>query len=417
MIFKSVSLMHLSASDQPRPLVTEDVDKLEVSMRAIGLISPITVQEFGADSAVMNPTYKIVAGHHRVAAARALGWTEIDAIVSANSGIEAELIEIDENLCRAELTNSQRTKYTKRRKQIWEALHPPETNQRFESVFDAMGMDEPDEANTTSVSHLESATVKIAGPEVPLLPKRGPGRPEGFAAATAEATGMTKRAINRMVARAEALGDDTLDKVTNTSLDSGVELDALAKLDAPERAVLVERAAAGEQVSARTPDALVKPSKAPARTLPMRLFVAKTAMVKSLGYNCTEDLVDDIATLDGLTDAESATLAQAQDELSQICSAGTFAPLDLSAWESSPSVDAPTNSKLINLSCAIKQALRNVMDGAGCLSIAELAQLVNHEVKTAAEDEIDTISDTIDYLDQWSSALQALDVVAFAHRV
>ena len=74
---------------------------------------------------------------------------------------------------------------------------------------------------------------------------------KGFAAATAEATGQDKRTTNRAIARADALGEETLAQVANTSLDSGVELDALAKLDAPERAQLIERAVAGEQVSAR----------------------------------------------------------------------------------------------------------------------------------------------------------------------
>ena len=63
----------------------------------------------------------------------------------------------------------------------------------------------------------------------------GGARPQtkGFAASTAEATGMTKRSINQQLARAEALGDKTLAKVTGTSLDSGAELDALVKLAAP----------------------------------------------------------------------------------------------------------------------------------------------------------------------------------------
>ena len=73
-----------------------------------------------------------------------------------------------------------------------------------------------------------------------------PPQTQGFAAATAEATGQSKATTNRAIARADALGDEALTKVANTSLDGGVELDALAKMDAPERAVLVKRAAAGE---------------------------------------------------------------------------------------------------------------------------------------------------------------------------
>ena len=47
------------------------------------------------------------------------------------------------------------------------------------------------------------------------------------------------RSVQRHIARAEAIGDD-LERVTGTSLDKGVELDALAKLPEPERPLLVE---------------------------------------------------------------------------------------------------------------------------------------------------------------------------------
>ncbi len=57
-----------------------------------------------------------------------------------------------------------------------------------------------------------------------------PPQTKGFAAATAEATGQNKRSINQQLARAEALGDDAMAKLNGTSLDSGVELDALIKL-------------------------------------------------------------------------------------------------------------------------------------------------------------------------------------------
>jgi len=49
-----------------------------------------------------------------------------------------------------------------------------------------------------------------------------------FVTATADATGKDERTIRRAAARGEALGDD-LDQVAGTSLDKGVELDALAK--------------------------------------------------------------------------------------------------------------------------------------------------------------------------------------------
>ena len=218
MDIERIPLRTLKASGQPRPLITEAVDKLAASIREVGLIQPISVRCVPVmDGGVAVDGYQIVAGHHRVAAARALGWTEIDAIiVDAGEHLQAELIEIDENLCRAELTASQRAQAIRRRKQIWEALHPAES-----------------------------------GTTCPTLSKPTTGRGNTqFAADTASVSGESKRDVNRHLARAEAIGED-LKRVSGTSLDKGVELDALAKLPEPERKDLIDRAEAGENVSAR----------------------------------------------------------------------------------------------------------------------------------------------------------------------
>ena len=87
----------------------------------------------------------------------------------------------------------------KRRRQIWEALHP-------------------DEPGGTSGSTRSEGGQFAAGND---------GGGKGFAASTATASGLTKKSINQHLARADALGDD-LARVTGTSLDKGVELDALA---------------------------------------------------------------------------------------------------------------------------------------------------------------------------------------------
>ncbi|TCP19544.1 hypothetical protein [Simplicispira metamorpha] len=104
--------------------------------------------------------------------------------------LQAELIEIDENLCRSELTASQRSGYTKRRKEIWEALNPEPS---------------PDYGQEDGAG----ACTEESGTTCPTLasPKTGRGNTQ-FAAETAAITGQSKRTINRNVARAEALGDD-----------------------------------------------------------------------------------------------------------------------------------------------------------------------------------------------------------------
>lgn len=265
-----VDLLKLVASEQPRPLVTEAVDKLANSIRDVGLIQPITVKQRTVLSGGLSvPGYQIVAGHHRVAACRALGWTEIDAIViEAGEHLQAELIEIDENLCRSELTAAQRNKATKRRKEIWEALHPVKA-QRFESVFEALGV----EAETDTVGGATCATnddLRSDGR------KKGPQHHQAFASETAAVTGESKSQINRRVAIAEALGDD-LDKVVGTSLDKGVELAALAKLPEEQRAPLIERAQAGEKVTARPETA----HEAPVAASPVHTTTSLIAALQS----------------------------------------------------------------------------------------------------------------------------------------
>lgn len=227
-----IQLGGLKASGQPRQLVTEAVDKLAASIKAVGLLQPITVRPCSImDGGLAAKGHQIIAGHHRVAACRALGWTEIDAIVvDAAEHLQAELMEIDENLCRAELTASQRASAIKRRRQIWEALHPEEIQ-----------------------------VGKVCPPESVTGYKQPPPQEKGFAASTAAVSGESKRSINQHLARADALGDD-LERIAGTSLDKGVELDALAKLPEPERKDLIARAEAGEEVSARKTPAVKRES-------------------------------------------------------------------------------------------------------------------------------------------------------------
>lgn len=296
---RKVNLGALRASAQPRPLVTADVDKLAASIAQVGLIQPITVREVAMmQGPLAGSGYQIVAGHHRVAACRALGWTEVDAIVvTAASHLNAELLEIDENLCRSELTASQRAQAIKRRKAIWEALHPG--------------------------GKLEVGQI---GP--PQDVAHGGARPQRveFANDTAKVTGESKRDVNRHLARAEALGDD-LPRVTGTSLDKGVELDALAKLPEADRAELIERAQAGEKVSARdaapaapTPKPVpAAPALTPSMRLQMALLHGIERMLESAGVSCVDDLVD---AINSLPDNEREHLAEQLRDVAYIGTLG-----------------------------------------------------------------------------------------------
>ena len=79
-----------------------------------------------------------------------------------------------------------------------------------------------------------------SGTSCPSLGGRGNTE---FASDTSRASGESKRDVNRHLARAEALGED-LDEIAGTSLDKGVELDALKELPQEERKELIQRAKA-----------------------------------------------------------------------------------------------------------------------------------------------------------------------------
>lgn len=105
--------MKLRLSDitvkQGRRAVDESkVRELAQSMSEVGLINPITVTQ----------DKTLITGAHRLAAAKLLGWTEIEATVSELEGLRAELAEIDENLMRNELHYIDRGQAFKRRDEL-----------------------------------------------------------------------------------------------------------------------------------------------------------------------------------------------------------------------------------------------------------------------------------------------------------
>jgi ParB-like chromosome segregation protein Spo0J len=90
---------------------TVDIDAakaLAASMEQIGLRTPITIRSPNDSECYL------VAGLHRLEAAKLLGWDEIECFVLNCSEDEAEMWEISENLHRAELTTLQRSEQVAR---------------------------------------------------------------------------------------------------------------------------------------------------------------------------------------------------------------------------------------------------------------------------------------------------------------
>ena len=173
------------------------------------LLHPIAVQrlEFGG--------YKLIAGAHRLKAAKALGWTSIAATTLDDiDADQAKLAEIDENLIRAALSPAEEAAHLAARKAVYLKLHP-ETGHG---------------GDRKSSSQVEN-----------LIPT--------FADDTATKIGQSSASVARKTARGEQVED--VGSLAGTSLNKGAELDALAKQPKEKQRKLAKKAKAGQKVSAR----------------------------------------------------------------------------------------------------------------------------------------------------------------------
>ncbi len=272
------------------PLRLIDVGKRLRGLKAAQLIH---IKESLADQGqlqaiIVTPTedgrYALLAGNYRKAAAEKLGWETIRAEVRKGlSEDESLLIEIDENLKRNDLSPAERAKHTAERKKIYERIYP------------------------------ETKPTKIGGPG------RGKTRRQigdesviRFTKHTAAETGQSERTVQRDARRGET---KRIEEIEGTSLDKGVEIDAvqeLQQLDPAKADELLNQAAAGEDVSAKAEVAKTKPprkTKTATKTIEGDTFKTRTPRQDDsiAGDAALETPMAVIAMLD-------AIFAKAQDE-------------------------------------------------------------------------------------------------------
>ena len=113
-----MKISEIKINPRRRDTQQRNVEELARSIAAVGLMNPITVTQDNT----------LIAGLHRLEAAKLLGWTEIECTVSDADGLQAELAEIDENFVRAGLSHRELGDLLLRRKELYEAIHP-ETRQ------------------------------------------------------------------------------------------------------------------------------------------------------------------------------------------------------------------------------------------------------------------------------------------------
>lgn len=198
----------IRVSENRRPL--RDVKALADSMEEIGLLNPITVRRDG-------PGYVLVAGLHRLEAAKRLDWLEIEAVVVNLTDLEAELAEIDENLIRHDLTVLEQSQHLLRR----------------ESVLEAMGVRAPVGGQVGNRNAAKNGGETVSPPFKTT-------------ADVAHEMGLSERAAQQRKQIARSIPDDVRDAIRNTDVaDSTRELLTLARQDEETQREVAGRIVAG----------------------------------------------------------------------------------------------------------------------------------------------------------------------------
>ena len=202
-----IKISKIKVNPGRREVTPKAIEEMAQSIAAVGLLNPVTLDQ--------NNT--LVAGLHRLEAAKLLGWTEIECTVSCMDGLQAELAEIDENIVRTRLTRQELGEQLLRRKDIYEML-PPETRQ---------GMRNGQTAKNANLASFET---------------------KSFAQDTAEKTGMSKRAVSRFIQIANNLTPDAkqIVKANDRTQDTALKLSRLPHDQQAEAASLL---AAGQYQS------------------------------------------------------------------------------------------------------------------------------------------------------------------------
>ena len=185
----------------------EGVQELVDSISKVGLLNPITIDR----------EHTLIAGLHRLEAAKLLGWTEIECNVSSLEGLLAELAEVDENVVRKGLSAVEYSDLLLRRKEIYEALHPETKN----------GGDQKSEKIRTSKCRSDSM--------------------KSFVQDTAEKLGVGRRTVERQIQTAKNLTTEAKDIIRDTGTKI-TKKDALklSRLEPEQQKDAASQLAAGE---------------------------------------------------------------------------------------------------------------------------------------------------------------------------
>ena len=209
--------------DGRRPLDQERVVAIAASIQEVGQLSPIIVR------VAPDGSFHLVTGRHRLAAMKSLDRANIAAVILRPGALkkgtrppegvfelDVQLMEIDENLCRKDLSEPERVKLTARRSRV--------IAERDEIIKKQLAA----QCAANCFSSKTRPKKKVEGGPKPGKPKTT------FVKETAKVTNRSERAVEKDLSRAK-LGDEILDAVEGTPLSTGAALDKLLKVPEAQR--------------------------------------------------------------------------------------------------------------------------------------------------------------------------------------
>lgn len=119
---KSIPLSQIHVGERLRPIDEEFAQVLAANMAEVGLMKPITVRATPATNGGKTP-WTLVAGGHRHRGAQINEWEEIEALVVEAGPIDAQLMEVSENIYSNTLTKLDRAVFVLKFREMWEEKH------------------------------------------------------------------------------------------------------------------------------------------------------------------------------------------------------------------------------------------------------------------------------------------------------
>lgn len=212
----SLAVAEIDVKDRLRPVSEAGVAALIASIRTLGVMKdPVQVRRIRHQDGRM----VLMAGAHRLEAARRLGWDRLPATLWECNDTWASMMEVDDNLAGAELSPLDTAVFLAERKRLYEQAFPQTKKGGDRKSAEFKGQNQSDIVS--------------------------------FCSATAEKFNLSKRHVERLVAVGEKLDDEALSLLRSAERPTRLtDLQAIAKVSEPStRQAALERFASGDAKS------------------------------------------------------------------------------------------------------------------------------------------------------------------------